>query len=141
VPALGFGMGLERLILTMEHQGCEFLEPSRCELYIAPMDEAARPEAMRLAMTLRQSGSRVEYDLANRTFKAQMKYADKLGADYLLVLGSDELATKQAKLKNMKTGEQIPISLGDDFEDAYNDIVLADMFRDETLENLLDPRS
>lgn len=141
VPALGFGMGLERLILTMEHQGCEFLEPSRCELYIAPMDEAARPEAMRLAMILRQSGSRVEYDLANRTFKAQMKYADKLGANYLLVLGSDELATKQAKLKNMKTGEQIPISLGDDFEDAYNDIVLADMFRDETLENLLDPRS
>lgn len=141
VPALGFGMGLERLILTMESQGCEFLEPSRCELYIAPMDDAAKPEAMRLANVLRQNGSRVEFDLANRTFKAQMKYADKLGADYLLVLGSDELATKQAKLKNMKTGTQTPISLGDDFEDAYNDIVLADMFRDEKLESLLNTQN
>lgn len=136
VPALGFGMGLERLILTMEHQGCEFMEPSRCELYIAPMDEAARPEAMRLAMLLRQSGSRVEYDLAERTFKAQMKYADKLGADYLLVLGSNELETKQAKLKNMKTGEQIPISLGDDFEDAYTSILFGDMFEDPAIEKL-----
>lgn len=141
VPALGFGMGLERLILTMESQGCEFLEPSRCELYIAPMDDAAKPEAMRLANVLRKNGSRVEFDLANRTFKAQMKYADKLGADYLLVLGSDELATKQAKLKNMKTGTQTPVSLGDDFEDAYNDIVLADMFRDEKLESLLNTQN
>lgn len=141
VPALGFGMGLERLILTMEHQGCEFLQPSSCELYIAPMEDAARPEAMRLANLLRKNGSRVEYDLANRTFKAQMKYADKLGAEYLLVLGSNELETKQAKLKNMKTGEQLPISLGDDFEDAYTAIVFSDMFGDSPIGESLIPKN
>ncbi len=141
VPALGFGMGLERLILTMEHQGCEFLQPGSCELYIAPMEDAARPEAMRLANLLRKNGSRVEYDLANRTFKAQMKYADKLGAEYLLVLGSNELETKQAKLKNMKTGEQLPISLGDDFEDAYTAIVFSDLFGDSPIGETLIPKN
>ena len=127
VPALGFGMGLERLILTMEQQGCAFMETNRCNVYLAPMDEAARPMAMRLAMQLREAGVRAEYDLANRNFKAQMKYADKLGTDYLIVLGSNELAEQSAKLKNMRTGEQRPIRLDEHFVADYTELSLSDL--------------
>lgn len=127
VPALGFGMGLERLILTMDNQGCAFMDPNHCNVYLAPMDDAARPVSMKLAMQLREAGIRAEYDLANRTFKAQMKYADKLGTDYLLVLGSNELAEQKAQLKNMKTGEQRPIRLDEHFIEDYTELSLSDL--------------
>lgn len=128
VPALGFGMGLERLILTMDNQGCEFMNPNHCNVYFAPMDEEAKPAAMQLAFKLREAGIRAEYDLANRTFKAQMKYADKLGTDYLIVLGSNELAQQKAQLKNMKTGEQREIRLDEHFLEDYTELSLGDMF-------------
>lgn len=128
IPALGFGMGLERLILTMENQGCEFMESSHCNVYLAPMDDAARPVAMNLAAQLRDAGIRAEFDLANRTFKAQMKYADKLGTDYLIVLGSNELSEQSAQLKNMKTGQQRPIRLDAHFIEDYTEISLTDLF-------------
>ncbi|MCQ2433795.1 MAG: histidine--tRNA ligase [Oscillospiraceae bacterium] len=130
VPALGFGLGLERLILTMENQGCEFMDPNHCNVYLAPMDDAARPVAMQLAAKLREAGIRAEFDLADRTFKSQMKYADKLGTDYLIVLGSNELEQKQAQLKNMKTGEQRPIRLDEHFLEDYTELSLNDMFGD-----------
>lgn len=132
VPALGFGLGLERLILTMENQGCEFMDPNHCKVYLAPMDDAARPVAMKLAKDLRDAGIRAEFDLADRTFKSQMKYADKLGTDYLIVLGSNELEQKQAQLKNMKTGEQRPIRLDEHFFEDYTELSLSDMFGGES---------
>lgn len=128
VPALGFGMGLERLILTMENQGIAFMEPDCCDVYLAPMEEAAYPVAIRLAVKLREAGVRAEYDLAGRTFKAQMKYADKLGTTYLIVLGSNELENQCATLKNMKSGEQRPIRIGDDFLENYMELSLTDSF-------------
>ena len=127
VPALGFGMGLERLILTMDNQGCAFMESNHCNVYLAPMDDAARPVAMKLATQLREAGIRAEYDLADRTFKSQMKYADKLGTDYLLVLGSNELAEQKAQLKNMKSGEQRPIRLDEHFIEDYTELSLSDL--------------
>ena len=127
-PALGFAMGIERLIMTMESQGCDFIEPKKCALYIAAMDEAALEKAIVLTKTLRDDGIWAEYDLQGRGVKAQMKYADKLGADFTMVLGSNEIESGKAQLKNMKTSEKIEISLGDSFLDDFSNISVANMF-------------
>ncbi len=127
-PALGFAMGIERLIMTMESQGCDFIEPKKCALYIAAMDEAALEKAIVLTKKLRDDGIWAEYDLAGRGLKAQMKYANKLGADFSMVLGSNEIESGKANLKNMETGEQTEISLGDSFLDDFSNISVANMF-------------
>ncbi len=129
-PAMGFAMGLERLILTMESQGCEFEQPKTCDLYIAPMDEAAIPLTMQLGQSLRISGYQVEYDVMQRGLKAQMKYANKIGASFVIVLGENELQTNQAKLKNMQTGEETVLELDETFEEKFDDIALQYMFHD-----------
>lgn len=129
-PALGFAMGLERLILTMEKQGCEFISPKRCNLYIASMGEKALTKAVSLTKELRDEGFYVEYDIMGRGLKAQMKYADKINAEFVIVLGDNELETGIAKLKNMKTGEQTEIELGDKFIESFSSIQAADMFGD-----------
>lgn len=127
-PALGFAMGIERLIMTMESQGCDFIEPKKCALYIAAMDEASLEKAIVLTKTLRDDGIWAEYDLAGRGLKAQMKYANKLGADFSMVLGSNEIESGKANLKNMETGEQTEISLSDSFLDDFSNISVANMF-------------
>ncbi len=129
VPALGFGMGLERLILTMEKQEIPFMEPSVCDVYLAPMDDSARPAALKFANALREMGVRAEFDLLGRTFKAQMKYANKIAAKYLVVLGSNELEQGAGKLKNMQTGEQKEIRLDtpEHFTADYTEISLSEM--------------
>ena len=112
-PALGFGMGLERILLTMETQGCDFIEEKTCDIYFATMGGAAAEKAVELAAVLREEGFFAEYDLIGRGLKAQMKYADKIGAKYVIVLGDSELETGKGKLKNMSTGEQTDIELND----------------------------
>ncbi len=129
-PALGFGMGLERLILTMESQGCEFEPPKTCDLYIAPMDDTAIPIAMQISQSLRKSGYQIEYDLMQRGLKAQMKYANKLGAAFVIVLGENEIQTRKVNLKNMRTGEQTELPLDETFEDKFDDIAIQYMFHD-----------
>ncbi len=118
-PALGFGMGLERLLLTMESQGCEFIEQKTCDVYLASMGEAAAQKAVEIASRMREEGFFVEYDLVGRGLKAQMKYADKIDAKYVIVLGDSELESGSAKLKNMTTGEQTDISLEKDLLDDF----------------------
>lgn len=130
IPALGFGMGLERLILTMEQQACAFMEQSACDVYLAPMDAAARPTALRYANALRELGVRAEFDLLDRSFKSQMKYANKLGTKYLVVLGSNELEQGKGQLKNMETGKQHDIRLDspEHFCADYTEISLTEQF-------------
>lgn len=136
-PALGFAMGIERLIMTMESQGCDFIEPKKCALYIAAMDDTAMEKAIVLTKTLRDDGIWAEYDLAGRGLKAQMKYANKLGADFSMVLGSNEIESGKANIKNMETGEQTEIFLGDSFLDDFSNISVANMFRCDELANEL----
>ncbi|GAB5080852.1 histidine--tRNA ligase [Hominimerdicola sp. 21CYCFAH17_S] len=134
-PALGFGMGLERLILTMQKQGCEFLEPKTCDIYIAAMGKEAKEKAYKVISMLREEGYRAEYDLVGRGLKAQMKYADKIKARYVMVLGENEINTGSANVKNMKTGVQTQVSLDegllDDFGACYYDMLMEEdeMFR------------
>ena len=121
IPSLGFGMGLERLLLVMEAKGCAFPAPPRCELYLAPMGEAAVRRCFAIASHLREGGVAVEFDVAGRGLKAQMKYADKLGARYVIVVGDSELETGMAKLKDMESGEASDIALDDSlYTTLYN---------------------
>ena len=129
-PALGFGSGIERLLLTMENSNCEFIEKNTCDLYIASMGEKAQNHAASLAMALRDEGFFTEYDLMGRGLKAQMKYANKINAKFTLVLGDNELETKKAKLKQMDTGEEIDISLDENFCDKFSDELTNFMFKD-----------
>ena len=110
-PGLGFGMGLERVLMVMQEQGCAFPEPPKCELYLVSMGDAAARKCFALATELRKGGVSAQCDVVGRSLKAQMKYADKLGARYTIVLGDQELETGVAKLKNMATGEAEEVSL------------------------------
>ncbi len=120
--ALGFGMGLERLMMVMEAQGCPFPEAPKCDVYIAPMGENATLMASRLCRDLRAEGYSAETDLVGRGLKAQMKFANKIGAKFTLVLGDNEIETGKAKLKNMAKGEETEVSLPEGLLDAvYNE--------------------
>lgn len=118
-PGLGFGLGLDRIMLALEKSGAEFPETSRCEVYIASIGEEALERAMELTDALHKCGIAADCDLCGRGLKAQMKYADKIGAAYTMVLGEDELRENRAEIKNMKTGDKRKISLGEDFTDEY----------------------
>ena len=115
VPALGFGMGFERLLLVMDKQGCDYLTPKTCDIYFATMGEASLVKAMELVKGLREFGYRAEYDLMGRGIKAQMKYANKIGAVYTMVLGDNELECGKTKLKEMESGKEIELLLNDKF--------------------------
>lgn len=120
VPALGFAMGIERLLLVMDKQNCRYLTPKKCDIYFATMGDAAVEKAMELSKQLREYGFFAEYDLMNRGIKAQMKYANKTGAVFTVVLGDNELAEGKAKLKDMETGEEKEIFLNDKFTGNFD---------------------
>lgn len=102
---LGFGSGLERLLLTMEAQNAPFPAPSTPDVFLAAMGDAADAAVQTLVYDLRQLGVVAERDTTGRSLKAQMKYADRLSAAYSLVIGESELEAGSAKLKHMATGE------------------------------------
>lgn len=133
-PALGFGMGIERLLLTLKEQGVELPKEEPCELYIASMGEKATRKAALLANELRSCGIYCEYDICSRGLKAQMKYADKIGASFSIVIGDSELEKLEAEIKDMKTGEKQKISIGENFIEDYmrnaiNDMDIGDIFK------------
>lgn len=126
MPALGFGLGMERLLLLLKQQSVELPGADPCEIFIASLGQSAKLAAFRLCDTLWKSSVQAACDVNARGLKAQMKYADKIGAKYCLVLGDDELAAGKAELKNMKTGEKKKISLGESFLDDYLTAVTMD---------------
>ena len=125
-----FGLGLERLLMVMDAQGCDYMEPKTCDLYIVPMGEDALKKAMGIASELREEGCFVEYDLIGKGLNAQMKYANKTGAKFVMVLGDNEIESGVAKLKNMATGEQTDIRLDNTIAENFSNALMADMFKD-----------
>ena len=105
-PAVGFAAGLERLILLMENTSVPFRPQPVPAIYLAGMDELTRQKAFALAGSLRAAGIAAECDVMERSVKAQMKYADKIGARYVAVIGETELADGAANVKNMADGSQ-----------------------------------
>ncbi len=110
-PGIGYAMGVERLLMVMKAQGIEIPAPAPCDLYIGSIGEEASVEALRLCGILRKEGFSAECDIVGRSVKAQMKYADKIGARFSMVLGDNELAEKKATVKNMATGENAEVML------------------------------
>ena len=115
MPALGVGIGMDRLILAMEAEKIEFPNAKPCDVYIASMGENAESLAMRLAQELRSASFCTQTDLLSRGLKAQMKYASKINAAFTLILGDAEVESKKAVIKNMETGEQKEICLDEEF--------------------------
>ncbi len=126
-PALGFAMGLERLLLVMKAQGCEPPEPSGCDIYIASIGDEALLKACELAAELRREGFYAECDTMGRSIKAQMKYADKIKAAYTLVIGDDEIESNIAALKNMDSGEKRDVTLDFGLIGALYDVKMSKM--------------
>ena len=122
-PSLGFAMGIERLMLLMEAQGCEFPEAEKPDLFIVALGEKATLKAVEIAKDMREEGFSALLDLNQRSVRAQMKYADKLGAKFNVVIGDNEVEAKTAKLKNMQTGEETEINL-DTFVSRFYSISL-----------------
>lgn len=106
VPAVGFGGGIERLLMVMEAEGVKFPKPEKPRVYIAGMDEKTREAAFKIVNELRKSGISAECDLMERSVKTQFKYADKSGAEYVAVIGENELASGEVNLKKMSDGTQ-----------------------------------
>lgn len=117
-PSLGFGLGIGRLLLLLEAQGIEVPDDAGCDVYIAPMGEKASLAAAKLTADLRSSGISAQTDISGRSLKAQMKYADKIGAQYTAVLGDNELEAGEVTLKNMRDGATSQIKI-ENFEDEF----------------------
>ena len=128
-PSLGFGMGLERLMLLMEAQGCEFPESEKPDLFIVALGDKATLKAVEIAKDMRAEGFACQYDLNGRGLRAQMKYSDKLGAKYTIVLGDNEINEGVAKLKNMANGEETEIAIAT-FVSSYYNITLSEQLED-----------
>ncbi|MDR0992320.1 MAG: histidine--tRNA ligase [Ruminococcus sp.] len=112
-PALGFAMGIERLLLALKEQNVEIPKPPRLDYYIGAMDEESRIYAAGIVRKLRSWGYIAESDLMERGVKPQMKYADKLGAKFSFIIGENEMSSGKIRLKKMETGETTELSIGD----------------------------
>lgn len=134
LPSLGYAMGIERLLMVMENQGIEIPAPEPCALYVAALGDKAQLKAYELVNAIRLSGLPAEGDVVGRGLRAQMKYADKIGARFSMVLGDNELEENKAKVKNMITGEQTEIILDDSFAVKFASLHMAAKFDTANLE-------
>ncbi len=127
---IGFAMGLERLLSIMTAEGCDFPPEQSCDIYLVSMGAAAGVKAFQLANLLRSEGFFAQSDLMGRSVKAQMKYANKIGAKYVIVLGDSELEAGEAQLKSMRTGEASAIKLDGSFSDTVYETVMENAYAD-----------
>lgn len=111
IPAAGFGMGLERILYFLDKEGIELAKEPQVALYVGILGKEAKAKAYRLVNSLRGEGILVETDYMDRSVKAQMKYANKLGAIYTVIIGENELSQNEANVKDMETGEQTTLAL------------------------------
>ncbi len=107
---IGFAAGIERLLLLMENTGVEIPNDEGVQIYVASMGEQEKEKAFCLVKSLRENGVIAELDHMDRGIKAQFKYADKIGAKYVGVIGSDELEKGIIKIKNMSDGQETEVS-------------------------------
>ncbi len=119
LPAIGFAAGIERLMLLMENTGVSFPDGQKPLIYVAGMDDATRAKAFEIVARLRANGVNAEADLMERSVKAQFKYADKLGAQYVAVIGGNELIAGEANIKNMTEGTQTAVK----FDEIYSYLI------------------
>ena len=112
-PGIGFGLGLERLLLTMEAQGIEIPGKPKPKIFVCELGEKAVDYGVKLVADLRGKGISAVRDCMGRGLKAQMKYADKIGAEYTIVIGDNEIEAGKCALKHMESGESQEIILSE----------------------------
>ena len=110
IPAAGFGMGLERILYFLELEGVELGGVNPPDLYLGFMG-GVKARAFQIIDALRKQGISVETDYLDRSIKAQMKYANKINAPYVVILGEDEIASGKVKVKNMADGSEVETSV------------------------------
>lgn len=108
-PAIGFGLGIERLLIRLDELGVEIPKENKINLYVVPLGEAAAEYAQKLVYDLRKAGVNADTDHMGRGLKPQMKYANKIEAENTLVLGDNEIESGIFKIKNMSIGEQTEV--------------------------------
>ena len=123
LAAVGLGFGIERVILAMKSKGATVEYVSAPELYIASIGENAGNYAEKLCESLRDVGIYSEFDICGRSLKSQMKYADKIGAKFCVVLGDDEIAQGKVSVRDMSTGNEYGVPLGEDFVSDFYDLI------------------
>ena len=111
MPGIGFAIGMERLLLTLKEQGIELTEPTVPGVYVAPLGEGAQAKAFELTMALRDKGIYTEKDYLNRSLKAQMKSADRMNAQFVIIIGDDELNKGVAVVRTMADSTQEEVAL------------------------------
>lgn len=112
IPGFGFGMGVERILMVQDMMGVAPNEPPVVDAFVATLGDV-RLDAMKLTRELRLAGIRADMDHAARSLKAQFKYADRLRAPYLLIVGGDELTRGAVKLRDMNHSTESEIALSD----------------------------
>jgi histidyl-tRNA synthetase len=119
-PALGFGSGLDRLILTMEAQGCRFPDPPGIEVYMASVGSEGIQRILEISYLLRRKGISTEIGLEGTSLRSQMGIANKLGAKYVIIIGEEEIEKGIVTLRDMSDGQQETIDvqmISSDIED------------------------
>ncbi|RKD34643.1 histidine--tRNA ligase [Thermohalobacter berrensis] len=112
-PGVGFGMGIERLLLTLENKGIEIPKEKGLDVFFVTIGEKAEKEAFRLLYDLRQNGISADKDFLDRSVRAQFKFSNKINAKYTVVIGDDELDKGVVTLRNMETGKEEEIKIND----------------------------
>lgn len=113
IPSVGFGMGIERILYFLEKEGVELPAMETPDLYVGILGADAKARAYKLVNEIRSHGLIVETDYMDRSVKAQMKYANKIGAKKVVIIGGDELEKGVANVKDMATGEQTEVALAE----------------------------
>ena len=122
VPAVGFGAGMERLIIVRDAENNAPLAPLMRDIFIGYRGDAAMMEAFKIVNSLRQVGINAESDHLQRSIKAQMKYANKINARYSMIIGESELEERNVKLKEMESGDEVTIPL-DQFVQVFKNML------------------
>ena len=113
LPGIGFGMGIERMIMVQDLRGVAPVAPPLCDVFVVTMGDDARVEGLKLADELRSAGIRADIDHAARSMKAQFKFANKIGAKKVIVIAGDELEKGVVKLRDMENSTEEEITRGE----------------------------
>lgn len=125
-PSLGFGMGIERLLMVLEESNIEIPKPPVCDLYVIGLGENAQIKAFNIVEGVRNSSLIAECDIVGRNLKKQMMYANKINAKFTMVIGDSEIENNKAKIRNMNTKEEKEISLDENFFEAFFAVYVED---------------
>ncbi len=113
VTGVGFGLGIERLIMTLEAEGISFPKENTMDVFIVILGDKPKFEGLKIINKLRSNGITADFDHLERSLKAQMRYANKMESKFTIILGENELENGSVNIKNMLTSEQVEVKIED----------------------------